>query len=112
MRHERAVGDPVAVMPHWVDARVPADPFLGKDVEGPERPRSDGEARRAMTEHRGSGRVLDRLLRASQVVTEALGAEVVRELMRVAVCRDLMAGAHDLAHERAVTLGDPAEYEE
>src|SRR5205823_1422970 len=72
----------------------------------------DGVIGRAIAAHETAGRLLDGVLRAPYVGTEARGAEPEHRRVIPAVAGDLVPTLDDLAHEPRIALRDDSEDEE
>src|SRR5262245_25290427 len=72
----------------------------------------DTERRRAVSDDRATRNVLEHRARPDDVVAKLAQGELHRHDVAVAVTGDLVAARGDLADERRLALGDPAEHEE
>ena len=112
VRKARRVGKAVTVVDHRIHRRVVDEAFLDQHAEGPRRVAPDGVIGRAIAAHETAGRLLDGVLRAPHVGTEARGAEPEHRRVIPAVAGDLVPTLDDLAHEPWIALSDDSEDEE
>src|SRR5207237_1175296 len=112
VRKARRVGKAVTVVDHRIHRRVVDEAFLDQHAEGPRRVAPDGVIGRAIAAHETAGRLLDGVLRAPHVGTEARGAEPEHRRVIPAVAGDLVPTLDNLAHEPRIALSDDSEDEE
>ena len=70
MRSPSGVRDSIAIMTHGENTRVVDESELHQDVQSPKGLAHDGIARRAISEYRGPGNVLEQALRAERLCVE------------------------------------------
>jgi hypothetical protein len=104
--------DRVSVVANREDRRVVLEALLGENVERPEGTIRNRVARCSITPGTNPHRVFDRSAGPPEIFAEALGADLVDQLVSVAVAGDLMAALCNLAYERRLSLGNPSQHEE
>src|SRR5262249_40451400 len=103
---------PITVVMDREDARIVEESLLGQDLEAPECVPYDGECRRTVAEHRGADRIFDHALRSPRVRLEGRAVHSVDEAVPIAMACNLVTSRVNLADERRIPLGEPAEHEE
>src|SRR5262249_49729022 len=101
--------DSVQVVANREDARIVEKSLFAENVQGPERPRGDRPAGRAISYHPHSGRLLDCVPRPQQVIAESLRGELVNRMVPETVARQLMPPRVNFAHQLGKFLRYPAQ---
>src|SRR5579859_4798434 len=112
MRNSRGISNAIAIVAHRKNTRIVGESEFLQDVQCPKGFTYDGIARRAISEYRGAGNVLEKILGAERFFAKFLGRLLVHEAVGKAVACDLVAVSRNISDQLWIPLGHPSQYKE